>query len=53
MGNDTVVDINATTTISPEELLKTEEMLKLQQKISQEILNSNLEKKEQNELQVK
>lgn len=57
MGNETSAD-NATvisittTTLSPEEQTKADEMLKLQQKISQEILNSNLKEKEMNELQV-
>lgn len=54
LGNETAVDfaVNVTTTLSPEEQLKADEIAKLQQKISQEILNSNLEKKEMNELQV-
>lgn len=54
LGNETAVDvaINVTTTLSPEEQLKADEIAKLQQKISHELLNSNLEKKEINELQV-
>lgn len=54
MRNETSAD-NATaltTTLSPEEQAKSDEMLKLQQKITQEILNSNLKEKEMNELQV-
>jgi len=60
MGNDTAAD-NATltttptttTTLSPEEQAKADEMLKLQQKITQEIQNSNLKETEMNELQVR
>jgi len=53
MGNETSADNSTTsTTLSPEEQAKTDEMLKLQQKITQEILNSNLKEKEMNELQV-
>lgn len=57
MGNETSADNNNTspvisTTLSPEEQAKADEMLKLQQKITQEILNSNLKEKEMNELQV-
>jgi wingless-type MMTV integration site family protein 5 len=59
MGNETAADnststttIVTTTTLSPEEQAKADEMLKLQQKITQEILNSNLKEKEMNELQV-
>lgn len=56
MGNETSADNNTTpviaTTLSPEEQAKADEMLKLQQKITQEILNSNLKQKEMNELQV-
>lgn len=53
LGNETSVD-NATivTTMSPEEQAKAEDMLKLQQKITQELLNSNLKENERNELQV-
>lgn len=53
LGNDTSAD-NATvvTTMSPEEQAKAEDMLKLQQKITQELLNSNLKENERNELQV-
>lgn len=53
MGNETSAD-NATvaTTQSPEEQSKAEDMLKLQQKITQELLNSNLKESERNELQV-
>lgn len=50
--NATVISITTTTTLSPEEQTKADEMLKLQQKITQEILNSNLKEKEMNELQV-
>lgn len=56
VGNETSADnatVISTTTLSPEEQSKAEEMLKLQQKISQEILNSNLKENEMNELQVK
>ncbi|KAG5681206.1 hypothetical protein PVAND_010662 [Polypedilum vanderplanki] len=56
LGNDTAADnttITSTTTMSPEEQIKADEMLKLQQKITQEILNSNLKEKEMNELQEK
>ncbi|CAG9802506.1 unnamed protein product [Chironomus riparius] len=54
MGNETAGDNTTTsTTLSPEEQAKTDEMLKLQQKITQEILNSNLKEKEMNELQEK
>lgn len=54
MGNETSAD-NATvaTTLSPEELAKADDMLKLQQKITQELLNSNLKENERNELQVR
>lgn len=56
MGNETSADnatiILTTTTMNPEEQAKADEMLKLQQKITQEILNSNLKEKEMNELQV-
>lgn len=56
MGNETSADnatvILTTTTLSPDEQVKADEMLKLQQKITQEILNSNLKEKEMNELQV-
>lgn len=54
LGNETAVDVavNVTTTLSPEEQSKADEIAKLQQKISHELLNSNLEKKEMNELQV-
>lgn len=53
MGNETAADnATITTTLSPEEQQKADEMLKLQQKITQEILNSNLKEKEMNELQV-
>lgn len=57
MGNETSANnitstIISTTTLSPEEQAKADEMLKLQQKITQEILNSNLKQKEMNELQV-
>lgn len=54
MGNETSAD-NATvaTTMSPEELAKADDMLKLQQKITQELLNSNLKENERNELQVR
>lgn len=49
MRNETAADnTTTTTTLSPE----ADEMLKLQQKITQEILNSNLKEKEMNELQV-
>lgn len=58
MGNETSADNNTSaavisTTLSPEEQAKADEMLKLQQKITQEILNSNLKEKEMTELQVK
>ena len=53
MGNETAAENSTTsTTLSPEEQSKADEMLKLQQKITQEILNSNLKEKEMNELQV-
>lgn len=56
MANETSADnatvILTTTTLSPDEQVKADEMLKLQQKITQEILNSNLKEKEMNELQV-
>jgi hypothetical protein len=57
LGNETAANDNATTvatttTQSPEEQAKSDEMFKLQQKITQEILNSNLKEKEMNELQV-
>jgi hypothetical protein len=54
VGNETSAD-NATvvaTTSSPEEQAKADDMLKLQQKITQELLNSNLKESERNELQV-
>ena len=53
-GNETSVDNSTmkTTTLSPEEQAKQDEMLKLQQKITEELLNSNLKEKERNELQV-
>lgn len=56
MGNETSADnatVISTTTMSPEEQAKADEMFKLQQKISQEILNSNLKENEMNELQVR
>lgn len=55
LGNETSAD-NTTvvaTTLSPEELAKADDMLKLQQKITQELLNSNLKENERNELQVR
>ncbi|CRK90869.1 CLUMA_CG004559, isoform A [Clunio marinus] len=55
MGNETSAD-NATTvstTLNPEEQAKADDMLKLQQKITQELLNSNLKENERNELQEK
>lgn len=54
LGNETSAD-NATvvTTLSPEEQAKADDMLKLQQKITQELLNSNLKENERNELQVR
>ncbi len=56
MRNETSADNNTSpvtsTTLSPEEQVKADEMLKLQQKITQEILNSNLKEKEMTELQV-
>lgn len=57
MGNETSADNNTSaavisTTLNPEEQAKADEMLKLQQKITQEILNSNLKEKEMTELQV-
>lgn len=51
MGNETSADNS--TTLSPEEQTKAEDMLKLQQKITQELLNSNLKESERNELQVR
>lgn len=39
--------------MSPEEQAKADDMLKLQQKITQELLNSNLKENERNELQVR
>lgn len=38
--------------MTPEEQAKADDMLKLQQKITQELLNSNLKENERNELQV-
>jgi wingless-type MMTV integration site family protein 5 len=55
LGNETSAD-NTTvvaTTLSPEEQAKADDMLKLQQKITQELLNSNLKENERNELQVR
>jgi hypothetical protein len=54
MGNETSADnaTVATTTLSPEEQSKADDVLKLQQKITQELLNSNLKESERNELQV-
>ena len=55
LGNETSGD-NTTvvaTTLSPEELAKADDMLKLQQKITQELLNSNLKENERNDLQVR
>lgn len=57
MRNETSADNNTfiaatSSTVSPEEQAKVDEMLKLQQKITQEILNSNLKEKEMTELQV-
>lgn len=53
VGNETSADnATVTTTLSPDELAKADDMLKLQQKITQELLNSNLKENERNELQV-
>lgn len=54
MGNETSADnTTVATTMSPEEQGKADDMLKLQQKITQELLNSNLKESERNELQVR
>lgn len=54
LGNETSADnATITTTLSPEEQTKSDDMLKLQQKITQELLNSNLKESERNELQVR
>lgn len=54
MGNETSADnTTVATTLSPDEQAKADDMLKLQQKITQELLNSNLKENERNELQVK
>jgi hypothetical protein len=47
--NSTISDIQLITTEEPS---KADDLIKLQQKISQEILNSNLKEKEMSELQV-
>lgn len=52
MGNETSADNTTVTTMTPEEQAKADDMLKLQQKITQELLNSNLKENERNELQV-
>lgn len=53
LGNETSADnATVTTTLSPDEQAKADDMLKLQQKITQELLNSNLKENERNELQV-
>ena len=53
LGNETSADNSTVTTLSPEEQAKADDMLKLQQKITQELLNSNLKENERNELQVR
>lgn len=52
LGNETSADNMTVTTMTPEEQAKADDMLKLQQKITQELLNSNLKENERNELQV-
>lgn len=56
MGNETADETSTTTPVSttrsPEEQAVFDDMLKLQKKITEELLNSNLEEGERSELQV-
>jgi hypothetical protein len=57
VGNETAEEVSTTTqmstTRSPEEQAIVDDMLKLQKKITEELLNSNLKDTERSELQVK